>query len=121
MLSSEVTYAWTLVQIYLSVVHSVTLYGLETWFITSCIGRILGGFHHRVACRLTGRRSWQGRDIVCVYPLIEAAMTEAELQEVDTYVFRRHNTVVQFIATRPIMDLCLAADRRPRPSVTKRW
>ena len=48
-------------------------------------------------------------------------MEEAELQEVDTYASRLHNTVVQFIATRPIMDLCLAAERSLESRVTKRW
>ena len=43
------------------------------------------------------------------------------MQEVETYVSRRQNTVTQYIATRPIMDLCLAAKRRPGPRVTMRW
>ena len=48
-------------------------------------------------------------------------MAEAGLQEVETYVSRRQNTVVQYIVTRPIMDLCLAKNRRPGPIVTMRW
>ena len=36
-------------------------------------------------------------------------MTEAVLQEVETYISCLHNKVTQFIATRPIMDLCLVA------------
>ena len=43
-------------QIYLAVVQSVMMYGSETWVMTPCIGRVLGGFHHRVACRITGRQ-----------------------------------------------------------------
>ena len=48
-------------------------------------------------------------------------MAEAGLQEVETYLSRRHNTVAQYIATRPIMDLCLTAKRMPGPRVTNRW
>ena len=48
-------------------------------------------------------------------------MAEADLQEVETYVSRRQSTVTQYIATRPIMDLCLAAKRRPGPRVATRW
>ena len=48
-------------------------------------------------------------------------MAEAGLQEVDTYISYRQNKVAQFIVTRPIMDLCLAVDRRPGWSVAKRW
>ena len=40
-------------RIYVAVVQAVMIYGLETWVITSHIGRVLGGFHNRVACRLT--------------------------------------------------------------------
>ena len=35
-------------------------------------------------------------------------MEERGLQEVDTYVYRRQNTVAQLIATTLIMDLCVA-------------
>ena len=48
-------------------------------------------------------------------------MTEAGIQEVETYVARRHNTVAKFIATRPIMDLCLAATWSLGSRVSKRW
>ena len=36
------------------------------------------------------------------------AMAEVVIQEVETYVVRCQNTVANFIATRPIMDLCMA-------------
>ena len=47
-------------------------------------------------------------------------MAEAVMQEADTYVSLRHNKFEQVIATRPIMDLCLAVKRRPGSRVTKR-
>ena len=56
---------------------------------------------------MTGQQPWKGRDSGWVYPPLEEAMVEVVLQEVDIYVSRHHNTVAQFIATRPIMDLCL--------------
>ena len=48
-------------------------------------------------------------------------MAEARLQEVKTYVSCRQNTFTQFIATRPIMDLCLAVERRTGSRVFRRW
>ena len=48
-------------------------------------------------------------------------MAEAGFQEVETYVYRRQNTVEKYIATRPIVDLCLAAKQRPGPRVTTLW
>ena len=39
----------------------------------------------------------------------------------ETYVSHFHSTVSQFIVTRPIMDLCLAAEMRPGSQVAKQW
>ena len=61
-LSRVVSDARTLVQIYLVVFQSFMLYGLYTWVLTPRIKRVLGGFHHRVACRLTGGQPWIVRD-----------------------------------------------------------
>ena len=52
--------------------------------MTPHIGRVLGGFHHRVNHRLMGKQPWQGRDIVWVYPPLEDAMEEEVLKEVET-------------------------------------
>ena len=48
-------------------------------------------------------------------------MTNTVLREVETYVSCRQNTVAQFIATKPIMDLCLAAERIPGSWVSRQW
>ena len=89
--------------------------------ITPLIGGDLGGFHHRVALRLMGRQPCRGRGGGLVYPPLAKAMAEWVLQEVDTYISCRQNTVAQFILTRPIMDLFMAAQRRPGSRVAKRW
>ena len=82
---------------------------------------VLGGFHHRVACELTGKKYWKGRDRAWVYPPLEDTMAEAGFQEVEAYVSCHQNTVAQYIATRSIMDLCLAEKRRPGTRVVMRW
>ena len=46
---------------------------------------------------------------------------DAGLQEMETYASLCQNTVAQYIATRPNMDLYLAAKRRPGPRVTMQW
>ena len=48
-------------------------------------------------------------------------MAEAVFQEVETYVSCHQNTVLQYIATRSIMDLCLAEQRRPGTRVVMKW
>ena len=50
--------------IYLAMVQLVMIYGSETWVKKPCIGRVLGGFHHRVDRRLKGRQNRRGRDIL---------------------------------------------------------
>ena len=82
---------------------------------------VLGGFHHRVDFRLTGSKMRKGRDGGWVYPPLEDAMAEAGLKEVETYVYLRKNTVAQYIVTRPIMDLYLAAKQRPGSRVATKW
>ena len=72
--------ACTLGRVYVVVVQLVLLYGLETWLITYRIGRVLGGFHYRVVCRMTGRQPWRVRDDKWVYTALEGAIEEAILQ-----------------------------------------
>ena len=45
-------------------------------------------------------------------------MVEVGLQDMETYVSCRQNNVAQYIVTRTIIDLCLAAKRRPGPRGT---
>ena len=44
--------------------------------------------------------------------MVEAAREEAGFDPMETYIFRRQNTVAQYIATQPILDLCEAAERK---------
>ena len=108
-------------QIYLVVVQAVLLYGSDTWVLTPHMQRVLGGFHHRVARRMTRQQPQKVRDGGLVYLPMEDETSEAGLQEVETYVSHHQDTVSQYIATRPIMDLCLVVKWRPGPRVTIRW
>ena len=121
MLSREGVDARTLGRIFVAVVQEVIIYRSDMWLMTPRIGRVLGGFHHRVARRMTGRQPRRGRCGTWVYPLLEDAMAEAGLLEVDTYLYHLQNIVLHFIATRPIMDLCLTDEWSPGSRVSKRW
>ena len=46
-------------------------------------------------------------------PPLEDVMAEAGFKQLETYVSLCQKQVAKFIDTRPIMDLCLAAERRP--------
>ena len=54
-------------------------------------------------------------------PPIDRGDGEGGTQEVDTYISRRQNTVIQYIATNPIMDLCLEVEQHPGTRVSKEW
>ena len=120
-LGREGSYARKLGMFNIVVVQAVLLYSSEAWVMSPRIRRTLGGYHHRVVKRMTGRILHRNLDETWMYPSLEEAMSEVGVQEVETHVARRKNTVTQFIATRPIMDLCMAAARRPGARVSKRW
>ena len=46
---------------------------------------------------------------------------EAGFKEIGTYITRRQNMAVQYIATRPILDLCERSAHRPGARVPWRW
>ena len=49
---------------YRTVVQATLLFGAETWVMSPRIGRVLGGFHYRVACEMAKmhpRRDITGR------------------------------------------------------------
>ena len=48
-------------------------------------------------------------------------MREAGFEGIRKAVTRRHNTVAQYITTRPIMDLCEQATQRVEARVSWRW
>ena len=48
-------------------------------------------------------------------------MKEAGLTDVRTSINRRENTVAQYIATRPLLDLCEGETQREGARVTLRW
>ena len=78
----------------------------------------MGGLRHRVA-RSLRKNSWLQANRVWNYsPLVES-IQEAGLEEMEVYIRRRKNFVVRYIATRPIMDLFLEAERNPGSRVEK--
>ena len=97
------------------------LFGAETWVVSPRMERALSAFIHGVARQLTGRQPRRGLDGKWFYPSLEEAMKEAGLTAVRTSINRRQKTVAQYIAKRPILDLCKGATQRKGVRVTLRW
>lgn len=105
---------------YKAVVQSVLLYGCEMWTFTPAMLRVLEGFHHRVARRISGKtaRRVNGR---WVYPPIREALELAGLLPIDQYILVRQRTLVEKIATRPIYQLCREVERLSGSSSRTYW
>ena len=98
---------------YKAVVQSVLLYGCETWVITSQVLRVLESFHHRVARRLSGMTPrYLPREDRWHYPPIAEALEAAGLFTNEHYIGVRQKTLVDNVATRPILDLCRESERQ---------
>ena len=89
-----------------AVVQVVLLFGSETWVLTPHMERALGSFQHKVArwiTRMQPRRRGGGG---WYYPPLASDMEEVGFEETGVYIQKRQNMVVQYIATRPILDPC---------------
>ena len=56
-----------------------------------------------------------------IYPPLREAMREVGFEGIRKAITRRQNTVAQYIATRPILDLCERATQRAGARVSRRW
>ena len=107
--------------IYISVTQAVLLFGFETWVLTARMEKALDSFQSRVARKITGRQPWRRKDGSWVYPLLAGVMKETGMVGIRTSILQRQNMVAQFIATRPILDLCGQATRQPGARLYQQW
>ena len=107
--------------VYKAVAQLVLLFGAETWVLTLRMERALDSFQHMFVRRITGKQLWRRADGSWEYPPLTESMGEAGFEGIRKLVTRRHNTVVQYIATRLIMDLFEMATRRLVVRVSRRW
>ena len=98
-----------------AVTQAVLLFREETCVLNPRMEWALSSFQHRVARHLAGSHTRRWGD-----GTLAEAMVEAGFEGIGTYVTRRHNTGAQYIATRPILDLCEQSARRPGAMVSRR-
>ena len=87
------------------------LFGSETWVTTPCVIRTLGGFQYRVDHQITGKQTCNIPYSGWKYPPMRELMRESRMEEVSEYITQRQNTVVQYIETHTVMDICEEAER----------
>ena len=98
---------------YVVVVQAVLLFGSKTGVLTL--------FRHQAVRLKAGMVPKRQRDGTWVYTPIGEALEMLGLDEIRVYISRLQNTVTQYIATRPIIDLFLAAERNPGLRLSRRW
>ena len=89
--------------------------------LTERFEKALDSFQSRVARKITGRQPQQRKDGICIYPPLAGVMKETVMVGIKTSIIQRQNTVAQFIATQPILDLCKQATQRPGVRVSRWW
>ena len=80
--------------IYKAVAQSVLLYRSESWLVMGEMLKILEGFHHWAASRITGMMATCGSGREWVYPLLVAAMDATGLHTIGEYIRRLQVTIV---------------------------
>ena len=120
-LSREGAYPKVSWAFYISMTQAVLIFGSETWVLTARMEKSLESFNSRVARKIMGRQPRRGKDGSWYFPSLAGAMKETGMLRIRTSIHRRQNKVLQFIATRPILDLCEKATRRPGAGVARRW
>ena len=104
-----------------SFVQAVLLFGEEAWVLTPWMEQALSSFQNRVERRITGGKPRRRGGGSWYYPPLAAAIAEVIFGEIRDFFTRRQNMVVQYIATRPSLDLCERSVRRPVSWVYWRW
>ena len=83
--------------------------------------KVLEGFHHRVARRITGNQARRLPNGEWEYPPLEPALEAAGLFPMKEYVRRRQAHIADYIATRPICNMCVDATPLSGSSRRLRW
>eukprot|EP00978_Attheya_sp_CCMP212_P044431 scaffold310270_cov55-Attheya_sp.AAC.1 len=82
----------------------------------------LEGFHRRVAHRIAGKQPYFCRETdEWIYPPIEKALEEVGLWPIKKYTEKRQNTVADYVAMRPIFELCTEAEWPTGSQSSRRW
>ena len=81
--------------------------------MTPRLEKALDDLYHCAVCWISGIRpkyQWYG---TWVYARIGVVLSTVGVEDIWLYIDRLQNTVAQYIAARTIVDLCLAAQRKP--------
>ena len=102
----------------MALVKDVLLFGTEMWVVTPQMEKSPEGPHHRLVHQMVDMGPKSQQDGTCMYTPVGVALEMAGLEYIGVFISRLH---VQYIVTRTIMDLCLAAEQSPGLRLLMRW
>ena len=89
-----------------AVIQVVLIFGPETWVVTPCMGKALGGFQTQVTRQLTVHIPRRTMDRKWRYNFAAAAREAAGLLMMEEYIRRCYNMVARYISKQSLLDLC---------------
>ena len=92
----------------MAVVPELILFGSKTWILTPWLEKAITGFCQCAERWMAGMGPKRQPYRTWVYLPIGEALAMVVLEEIRVYISCRQNMVAQYIATFPIMYLCLA-------------
>ena len=79
------------------------LYGSEGWVVTGVMLKVLEGFHHEAARRITEMMAKRGAGGEWEYPSV--------VNTIRVHIRRWQANIADRVACRPIYELCMEAER----------
>ena len=95
-----------LVMFYRAVVQVVLPFDSESWVLSEAMDKMVEGEHTGFLCQRMGKQVRQNMGGTWVTLVVGEVQEAAGTQSEDTYIFRRHGTVAQWVALRPIFEVC---------------
>ena len=90
-----------------AMVQAVLLYRSETWYLTPALLARLNGFQIKAGYRMAREnRLKRDPDGNWMYPRSEDVLEECGLLKMEAYILRRHNSIAEYVATRPLYHAC---------------
>ena len=107
--------------LYKKFAQSVLLHGIESWVVMGAMLKVIEGFHHRVARRITGMTARHTMIVEWEWTPVAEALDTTGICPTKEYIQRRQATVAAQVACRPIYELCTGAERIPGTSWFMKW
>ena len=103
-------------------IQAVLLYRSESWNLTKVMMRRLEGFHIKAAYWMARTHKPQENDDGSwTYPVSKEVFEEVGLYPIYDYVRVKRNSIIDFVASRPVYEFCKSAERRSGTSHHRKW